>query len=97
MRIINQKKLLDFAVKHANARNALFSWFDDIKNSDWRTPSDLAQSYGWDSVLPESRAVFKIKGNSYRLVVKINYEMKIVDVRFIGTHAEYNKIDATTI
>jgi mRNA interferase HigB len=97
MRIINQKKLLDFAAEHANVRDALFAWYDDVKNAYWHTPGELAQRYGWDSGLPESRALFRIKGNACRLVVRINYEFQIVDIRFVGTHAEYDRIDAIKI
>lgn len=96
MRIINIKKLQEFAQEHASARDALYAWYDDVVNANWNNPTELAQRYGWD-VVSGTRAIFKIKGNDYRLVVKINYSLQAIDIRFIGTHSEYNKIDATKI
>jgi mRNA interferase HigB len=66
-------------------------------NSDWKTPTEIKMSYANASILKESRVVFNIKGNSYRLVVKFNFEHQMAFVKFIGTHADYDKIDANTI
>ena len=66
-------------------------------DSKWQTPSDIKRLYPSASFLSENRVVFNIKGNSYRLIIKINYKYQVVWVRFIGTHAEYDKIDANSI
>lgn len=66
-------------------------------NADWQTPSDEKQTYANTSILKDSRIVFNIKGNSYRLVIKFNFDHQLAFVRFIGTHSDYDKIDANTI
>ena len=66
-------------------------------NSDWKTPNDVKMSYANASMLKDSRIVFNIKGNSYRLVINFNFEHQMVFVRFIGTHSDYDKIDANSI
>ena len=66
-------------------------------SSDWRTPTDVKQTYANASILKDSRIVFNIKGNSYRLVAKFNFGKQWIFIRFIGTHKEYDKIDAETI
>ncbi|MEX0594083.1 MAG: type II toxin-antitoxin system HigB family toxin [Balneolaceae bacterium] len=97
MRIISRKALRDFWLVHSDSGNALASWFSEAKHAKWETPADIKQSYPHASILPGNRVVFNIKGNTYRLVVKINYDYGQVFIRFVGTHAEYDKIDATTI
>jgi mRNA interferase HigB len=66
-------------------------------NSAWKTPNDVKQTYPNASILKDNRIVFNIKGNSYRLVAKFNFGKQWVFIRFIGTHSEYNKINANTI
>jgi mRNA interferase HigB len=66
-------------------------------NSEWKTPSDVKQTYANASILRDSRIVFNIKGNSFRLVAKFNFEKRWIFIRFIGTHSEYERIDANTI
>jgi mRNA interferase HigB len=66
-------------------------------NSDWKTPGDVKQTYANASILKDRRIVFNIKGNSYRLVAKFNYEKQWIFIRFIRTHSEYERIDANTI
>jgi len=67
------------------------------KNSDWKTPNDIKQTYSNASILMEGRIVFNIKGNNYRLVAKFNFEKQWIFLRFFGTHNEYDKINAETI
>lgn len=88
MRIIALKTLREYWEAHANSRSALEAWFDHAKNATWNSPQDLIRDYGLDVILPDNRAVFKIKDNSYRLVVRINYPGNLIFIRFIGTHAE---------
>ncbi|MBK8806249.1 MAG: type II toxin-antitoxin system HigB family toxin [Bacteroidales bacterium] len=66
-------------------------------NSDWKTPNDVKQTDASASILKNSRIVFNIKGNSYRIIAKFNFEKRWIFIRFIGTHEEYDKIDATMI
>ena len=84
-------------LSNANARDSLQAWYDHGRQADWTAPEDLARDYGQEALLPDQRAVFKTKGNQYRLVVRMNYLNQLVFIRFIGTHAEYNRIDATKI
>lgn len=97
MRVVKRKTLQDFWRNHADARGPLEAWLEHVVRATWEKPSDIQVDFGDDVILPNNRAVFNIKGNNYRLVVHIHYSSKIFFIRFIGTHAEYNKIDATTI
>ena len=97
MRVIAEKTLRDYWQKHPIVRKSLEAWLEDVHRADWKRPTDLQSIYGDDVVLPDDRAVFNIKGNAYRLVVHIHYKSNIVFIRFIGTHAEYDKVDATKV
>ncbi len=97
MRVIAIKTLRDFWEQHADAEAAFRAWYAEAKAAHWRTPDDILQCYRSADVLSGNRLVFNIKGNHYRLIVKIHYNTKIVYIRFVGTHAEYDKIDAETI
>lgn len=96
-RIFAKSTLRQYWEKHLNSEQYLKTWYDTAMNSDWKTPRDVKQTYANASILKDSRIVFNIKGNSYRLVVKINYEKQWIFIRFIGTHPEYEKIEANTI
>jgi mRNA interferase HigB len=82
---------------HSNAEQALKAWYSEAKYAQWKSPADIKEGYPRSSILPDNRVVFRIKGNNYRLVVKINYDYRQVFIRLIGTHAEYDKIDATIV
>lgn len=97
MRVIARKTLLDFWAKHADAEPALRAWFHEARVGRWKSFSDIKTRYRSADVLPGNRVVFNLKGNTYRLVVHIHYNTGIVFIRFIGTHAAYDRIDATTI
>lgn len=97
MRVISIKKLKDFWQKHRDAEQQLKAWFAEAKKSLWKKPADVSALYRTASILKNNRVVFNIKGNDYRLVTAINYDYQIVYIRFIGTHAEYNKINAEEI
>jgi len=96
-RIIAKSTLREYWEKHADSEQYLKTWYDTAKNAQWLSPSDIKQTYISASVLKNGRVVFNIKGNSYRLIVKFNYERQWAFIRFIGTHAEYDKINADTI
>lgn len=97
MRIISKKTLREFWEKHTDSRQQLQSWFQETNNAGWKNPKDIKREYPGASILANNRVVFNIKGNKYRLIVKINYDYHMVWIRFIGTHAEYDKIDANKI
>ena len=97
MRVIAKKTLREFWEKHADCEQQLTTWYQDTKNADWETPADIKREYPSASILEDNRVVFNIKGNHYRLIVKMSYEYGMVWIRFVGTHAEYDKIDATKI
>ncbi len=96
-RIVAKKTLRDFWEKHGDCEDYLKTWYDTAKISNWKTPRDIKRTYSHASILVNNRVVFNIKGNSYRLIVKFNYERQWAFIRFIGTHAEYDKINAEII
>lgn len=97
MRVISVKALREFWENHADAEQALRAWYQEAKAAQWKQPNDIKQRYRSSDILPDNRVVFNIKGNRYRLVVKVNYSVGIVFIRFVGTHAEYDRINAETI
>lgn len=97
VRIIAKKILRDFWQRHADAEQALKSWHKEAPVATWKSPADIKRLYPSASILPNDRVVFNIKGNTYRLVVAIRYDFQIVYIRFIGTHNQYNSIDARTL
>lgn len=97
MRIVAKKTLKIFWDQHKDCENALKIWFHETERSIWKTPNDVKRQFASASILESNRVVFNIKGNSYRLVTKINYDYGILWIRFIGTHAEYDKINASEI
>ncbi len=96
MRIIAKRTLNEFSASHPQAKGSLDSWANEAKHAEWKTSSDIKTRYPSASFLKENRVVFNISGNKYRLLCRIQYEAGIVYILFIGTHAEYNAIDATT-
>jgi mRNA interferase HigB len=97
VRIISRKTLREFWEKHPDSQQALQAWYHDAKQANWKTPADIKSIYRNASIVANNRVVFNIKGNDYRLVVTIQYQHGIIYIRFVGTHAEYDKIDAATI
>lgn len=83
--------LVAFAKKHADAESPLQAWLAEAKDAEWRTPQDVKDRYAHASILAGDRVVFNVKGNDYRLLVRISYVVGIVRVERIGTHAEYDK------
>ena len=97
MRVIAKRTLRNFWAKHKNCEQKLKSWYKEAEDAIWKGPNEIKRDYPAAFFLADNRVVFNIKGNKYRLVVKINYSYKIVWIRFVGTHSEYDKIDATKI
>ena len=97
MRIIAISTLRNFWEMNKDAEEPLKAWYQEAKTADWATPHQIKATYRNASVLGDNRIAFNIAGNKYRLVVRINYDSKTVFVRFIGTHREYDKINAEVI
>ncbi|MEI7990506.1 MAG: type II toxin-antitoxin system HigB family toxin [Chloroflexota bacterium] len=97
MRVISRRKLREFWEIHPDSRVALEAWFHDVEQANWKNPSDIKLIYRNASFLASNRIVFNIKGNHYRLVVVVVYQYEVVYIRYIGTHAEYDQIDAERI
>lgn len=97
VRVIAKKILREFWEKHSDCEQQLKAWFREASIAEWKSPHDIVSEYPKTSILNDIRVCFNIKGNHYRLIVKINYDYQMVWVRFIGSHAEYDKIDANEI
>lgn len=97
MNVISKRTLVLFYKKYPEAKAALEVWHSDAKKSTWNKPDDIKRIYASASFLKDNRVVFNIKGNDFRLIVHIDYPHKIVRVKFIGTHSEYDKINAEEI
>jgi len=96
-RIFAKSTLREFWEMYPDSEQYLKTWYDTAMSCDWKTPNDVKRNYANASILKEGRIVFNIKGNSYRLIAKFNFEKQWIFIRFIGTHADYDKIDANTI
>jgi mRNA interferase HigB len=99
MRIIAFRALREFFEKpeYSNSEVSLRAWYHDAKAAGWKNSNELKQPYKNASIIGDGRIVFNIKGNDYRLVVAIDYEFQVIFIRFIGTHRQYDIIDAKTI
>ena len=93
MQLLGLLKLEDFKRKHADTRGPLDAWRTEVENAAWAGPQDVKQRYATASFLADNRIIFNIKGNAYRLVVKVRYQYGVVMIEWIGTHAEYSKQD----
>ena len=100
MRIIALSTLKAFWDQNPDIRDAqqpILAWYRHALNADWSSPADVKQDFRNASILKDGRVVFNIAGNKYRLVVWINYAYRVVYIRFIGTHSQYDKIDVQTV
>ena len=97
MRVIAVSTLRDFWAKHADAEIPLRSWFAQASRAAWRSPADVKAAYRNASFLANNRIVFNIKGNDYRLVAAVHYNRGMMFIRFVGTHRDYDQIDASTV
>jgi len=96
-RILSKKKIREFWQSYPDSKSYLETWYETANKAIWKTPNEIKEFYATVTILKNSRVVFNIKGNDYRLIAKINYEKQWIFIRFIGTHKEYDKIDANTI
>ena len=99
MRIIAFRTLREFFEKseYSDSEVSLRTWYHDAKIAEWENSNELKKQYKSANIVGNGRVVFNIKGNDYRLVVAIDYEFQVIFIRFIGTHKQYDKIDAKTI
>jgi mRNA interferase HigB len=97
MRIIAKSTLRIFWEEHPDAEEPLMAWFREVEKEDWANPAELKEKYRNASIVGDNRVVFNINGNNYRLVVKNNYAYRVTNIRFVGTHAEYDNVDVEEI
>ena len=97
MKIVSVKILREFWLKFPDAEQHLTAWVDEVKKTEWCQPADIKSKYRSASILKNRRVVFNIKGNDYRLVVSVAYRFAAVYIKFIGTHAQYDAINAESI
>ena len=103
MRIIARRTLRNFIAARAGhkdqaaLKSALDSWFEEVRKARWRSTADIRRLYATASVVSAERIVFNIKGNSYRLVVSVDFEKSIVWIKWLGTHLDYDRIDVTRV
>ena len=97
MRVIAKRTLREFWETNQDSEQQLLVWYREATKADWNNPNEIKSQYASASILKNSRVVFNICGNKYRLIVEINFPRKWVFIRFIGTHNDYDKIDANNI
>ena len=97
VRIIAKRTLRNFWKRYPKSKGSLEAWHQEVAQADWASPSAVKAHFRSASVLQGNRVVFNVAGNQYRLIVKINYPYRVAYIRFIGTHAEYDAIDVTSI
>ena len=97
MRIISKRTLREFWEQHSNVEQSLLDWYDVVVLQEWHSPNEVKIIYGNASIIDSNRVVFNIKGNDYRLITHVDYIFGIVFILWLGTHKEYDNIDAKTI
>lgn len=97
MRVLFKSRLLKFWQTHPDARGPLQTWLSEVERAQWQMPGQVTERYPSASAVAGNRIVFRIKGNRFRMVVEIDYQREELYILFLGTHAEYNRIDATKV
>jgi mRNA interferase HigB len=97
MNIYNRSSLIAFYSKHPDCKNTLERWYHDVGSKKWRKPGDVTADFNTARAINNSRAIFNINNNDYRLIVEINYAKGWVFIKFIATHAQYDKVDPATV
>ncbi|MGB6211195.1 type II toxin-antitoxin system HigB family toxin [Pseudomonas mandelii] len=97
MRIIAISQLKSFWERYPDAEQSLLAWIDEARNAEWKTPANIKAHFATASILKSRRVVFNIKGNDFRLIVAVAYRFGAVYIKFVGTHKQYDAIDADTV
>lgn len=97
MNIYNRGSIVEFYNKHPDCKKTLENWYYDVLQKNWKKPNDIIKDFTKARTIKNNRAIFEINGNDYRLIVEINYQKGWVFIKFIGTHAQYDKVDAETV
>ena len=97
MRSISKRRLRECWERHVDAEEPLRAWHREVVKEEWETSIQIKEKYPNASILGDSRVVFNIKGNHYRLVAKINYPGRIVSIRFVGTHDAYDRVNVREV
>jgi mRNA interferase HigB len=97
MRLVAIGTLRRFWTKHSDSKEQLLAWYKVVKSSDWKSPNEVKRQFRSASIIGGNRVVFNIAGNKYRLIVKIHYNTGVVFVRFIGTHKQYDAVNAEEV
>jgi len=97
MRVVNRIVIEDYIKSHKDVSGQLSAWLETVERSNCKTPLEVKSNIPNAGPIPDNRVIFDVKGKKYRLIVEINYDIGLVYIRWIGTHADYNKIDAETI
>jgi len=98
VRILSRSTLVEFWKRHPDAEQPLRAWFSEVDAASWQGPAEVRARYGSADFVVGNRIVFNIRGNNYRLVVAVKYgPLYLVHIRFLGTHAAYDQIDAATV
>jgi mRNA interferase HigB len=97
MRVIAKKHLTAYWEKHPDTEQPLKAWYDEACKAKWKNPQDIKRQYASASIVENNRVVFNIKGNNHRLIVAVAYQYEALYIKFIGTHVEYNKVNAATV
>src|SRR5882724_11508833 len=97
MNIYNRNSLVSFYKKHPDCKETIEKWYHDVQSKNWKRPGEVTRDFNTARTIKNSRAIFKINQNDYRLIAEINYQKGWLFVKFIGTHAEYDAVDAEKI
>lgn len=97
MNVVARRTLVEFWTRHPRAKGPLSAWYEIARAAEWGSPRDVRRDFGSADFVADNRVIFDIGGNSYRLVVRISYPFKQVLVKFVGTHADYDRIDPASV
>jgi mRNA interferase HigB len=97
MNIYNRNPIIAFYKKHPDCKETLEKWYHDVASKQWKKPGDITKDFNTARTTRNNRAIFEINHNDYRLIAEINYQKGWVFIKFIGTHAAYDKVDAATV
>lgn len=97
MRIIAKRTLREFWETHPDAKDSLEAWHSAVRRADWDSPNKVIRQYARAGIVGSDRVVFRLRGGRYRLIVSVNYVKRIVFIRFVGTHSEYERINAEEV